>query len=316
VEKMGDIKITEEIDTKVNKFIEEYNEGKNEPAIISANDLIKLYPEWGDIYALRGQCSDSLGCVCQAMRDYCLAKNRELSENLKPFVDRRIEELSKLEIPMPKQQVLYTDEKTASVYCEGYEPVESYIKALWVFYKSLPNYPEIAEWDNDNILSKDMDMVISVMIKNPERNILLGIDREGFFIANENILIDKTKSHPKRKYYLYTSFKNSEEGKTKQLIGNLHRRLARLTTEKSPARDIMLEKKREYSRNNTEANSDAEKYIKTHKPDIHFKDKVRHMLKHSGISRQYTINDNEKFGEKVMPDATETTVYHKLIKER
>jgi len=275
-----------------------------EKAIHCVDEFIKIDPEWGDIYILRGHCNELLGKRVQALRDYHSALNGRISETVKPKLDD-LSESTKL-----KSLNLIIDELIPASSSAGKSNlVQEYIKLLKSIEGLLLYYPEIADLPGYDRFCKDIDELKIISNRTKGKAIIIGIDEDGVFIVNQETLKNKRMKRPERKYLYSAVVEDMEQSQANMMNMSLGSRLVSQNSPITESKRKELERKRRYyQRHKADLSAKQNEYDEKHKAQIHFKNKFYYMLKNNGASKPYMMKD-------VVSKEDEDFAYHQLSNE-
>ena len=287
----------------IKKATEACQAKKYEEAIYFIDDFTKIDPGWGDIYALRGYCNDSLGNRVLALKDYGLSLTRGLSEQVRPSVEANIKPTESRHQGLIMDEVERDSESSDAIF------LQEYVKLLKLIEAYLPILPEIADLPNFDRYSKDIDKLREVLSRNPGKSILIGWDIDGIFVGTKEELASRRRKYPDRQYIYSVRVENMEQPESTIINLNLGSRLAAQDKPKTASKLKELERKRRYYwKNKAKLSAKQNEYDERHRAHIHFKNQYYYMLRNYGISKTYMMKD-------VQSKSTEDSVYHHMRKD-
>lgn len=258
-------------------------------AICWIDDFIKIDPNWGDIYALRGYCNDLLGNRIQAIKDYSLSLNLRLSEQARPSVEGNIKPTEFKDIGLVMDKVKLANNN--SIESSKSAVIKEYLKFLKLIEAYLPILPEIAELPQFNRFCKDIDKLREVSIRAGGDTVLIGCDKDGIFIPTR----EEFRNRRQKNYrgYSFSLGVEDRKGLEKAVIEfNIGKRLAEKYDTHTSSKQKELDRKKKYYHSDShieKLKAYQREYDKKHKTQINLKMKAYYLLDKKGKARSYNV---------------------------
>lgn len=275
------------------KVSESYSKQDFHQAIIYADEFISNFnSEYSDIYVIRASCNRFLNKKNNALKDYYRAWHRKVSDYYREEVEKNINELSSLTLPIKnirtiddKGQGLMITKSDPRIGKTGYDLNDS---PLWITICGL-KYAEKCLNQNSRFaeiseLNPIWDMLDSFYEINPDKTrhstVLIGFDNDHFFV------VDQT---PKKVFNAILTFEYESGKKIDTVSYDYGKRLTQKKEETQSRKNELARKQRYYENHKKRLKRNQKSYYKKHSQEIRAKNQIRYLIKKNGVARQYQL---------------------------